>query len=184
MSEPTTLQAGDTIRWTIHLPDYPASDGWALAYRLINVEKTIDIAAGPDQEDPARHRVDIASSTSAGYTPGTYTVVATVSRGADRYTVARREMRVLPDLSAATNPVDARSDARRALDDLRAALRRWLATQGVVAEYEIAGRRMRFASADDIRRRIQLAEAEIAREEAAERLAAGLPRRRRVLVRF
>ena len=81
-------------------------------------------------------------------------------------------------------PVDARSTARRALADLRAALARWLSSNGVVAEYEIAGRRMRFASAEDIRKRISLAENEVAREDAEQRLAAGLGGRRRVMVRF
>ena len=39
-AEPALLQAGDTLRWRIALPDYPASDGWALAYRLINSRKS------------------------------------------------------------------------------------------------------------------------------------------------
>lgn len=184
MSEPTTLQAGDTLSWPVDLPDYPASDGWVLAYRLINAEKTIDFSAATDLQNPAIHRVNIAASVSAQFDPGEYTCVATVSRGTDRHTVGKRSVRVLPDLSAATSPLDARSDARRALDDLRAALRRWLSTNGAVAEYEIAGRRMKFASADDIKSRLQLAEAEVAREVAADRLAAGLGTRRRVLVRF
>ncbi len=184
MSEPTTLQAGDTLSWPVDLPDYPASDGWVLAYRLINASNRIDIAAAPDPEYPARHLVSVAASVSADYAAGDYTCVATVSRGTERHTIGKSEKRVLPDLSAATNPVDARSDARRALDDLRAALRRWLSSNGAVSEYEIAGRRMKFASADDIKSRLQLAEAEVAREVAADRLAAGLGTRRRVLVRF
>ena len=183
MSEPTTLQAGDTIRWTVDLPQYPASD-WVLSYRLINADSSIDISGAQDPADPSRHLISITAAASAAYKPGAYTAVATVSRGADRHTVGRKEMRVLPDLAAAPEPVDARSESRRALDDLRAALRRWLSTQGTVVEYEIAGRRIRFATADDIRKRIQLAEAEVVREEEADRMAAGLGRRRRVLVRF
>ena len=103
--------------------------------------------------------------------------------GAERITIDKQEWRILPDLTSA-QPTDARSEARRALDDLRAALRRWLASQGTVAEYEIAGRRMRFASAEDILKRIHLAEAEVARELQDERAASGLAPRRRLLVRY
>ncbi len=183
-TQPAVLQAGDSITWTADLPDYRADDGWTLSYRLINAAASIDIAAAPDADNPALHRVTIPAATSAGYTPGDYTLVRYVTRGADRHTLGQGEMRVAPDLAGAASPVDARSDARRALDDLRAALRRFLASNGHVAEYEIAGRRMRFASADDLRKRIQLAEAELAREDAAARLAAGAGTRRKVLVRF
>lgn len=184
MSEPKILQAGDTLRWTVRLPEHPANEGWTLSYRLINAGSTIDLVAGPDPQQPELHLVSVAAATSAEYLPGTYTVTKFVSRGLDRYTLAQGEIRVLPDLAASATPMDARSEARRALDDLRAALRRWLSTQGAVSEYEIAGRRMRFASMEDIQKRIQLAESEVAREVEAERLAAGLGRRRRVLVRF
>lgn len=183
MQEPTTLQAGDTISWTVELPDYPASSGWSLSYRLINAEAVIDIDATTDPERPGAFRVDIPASTSAGHFAGVYTCVRYVTRGAERITIDKQEWRILPDLTSA-QPTDARSEARRALDDLRAALRRWLASQGTVAEYEIAGRRMRFASAEDILKRIHLAEAEVARELQDERAASGLAPRRRLLVRY
>lgn len=183
MQEPTTLQAGDTISWTVALPAYPRSAGWSLKYRLINAEHAIDIASQPDPDNADQHLVQIDAATSKSYNAGLYTCVRYVERGTDRYTLDKSEKRILPDLTEAA-PTDARSDARRALDDLRAALRRWLSSQGAVAEYEIAGRRMRFASAEDILKRIQLAEAEVAREVMDERAAAGLSPRRRLLVRF
>lgn len=183
-TEPTTLQAGDTLAWRVSLPAYPADDGWMLSYRLINADTRIDIVSTADADDPRRHAVQIAAAVSAQYAPGTYSLVRVVTRGAERYTLSQGEIRVLPDLAGADAPVDARSTARRALADLRAALARWLSSNGVVSEYEIAGRRMRFATAEDIRKRISLAENEVAREDAEQRLAAGLGGRRRVMVRF
>lgn len=183
-TQPAVLQAGDTLTWAVDLPDHPADQGWVLSYRLINAGARIDIVAAPDPAQPARHRVTVPAATSAGYVPGSYTAVRYVTRGTDRHTLAQGDMRILPDLAAVPGNLDARSEARRALDDLRAALMRWLASNGHVAEYDIAGRRMRFATADDIKQRIQLAEAEVAREAAADRLAAGLGGRRKVLVRF
>lgn len=178
-TEPALLQAGDTLRWRITLPDFPASDGWTLAYRLINAAATISIVAVADGD---AHLVEVPAATSAAYPPGAYTGNRTVTRGTDRFTLAPWSPRVLPDLATAL-ATDARGPAQRALDDLRAALLKWLASSGQVQEYEIAGRKMRFASMDEINKRITLAQ----REAAAEAAAAGLSSaagRRRVLVRF
>jgi len=178
-AEPALLQAGDTLRWRITLPDYPASDGWALAYRLINATATITIAAVADGDV---HAVEIQAATSAAYPPGQYTGNRTITRGSDRFTLAPWTVRVLPDLATAI-ATDARGPAQRALDDLRAALLKWLSTNGHVQEYEIAGRKMRFASINEINKRIALAQREAAAEAAAAGLATNAARRR-VLVRF
>jgi len=177
-TEPTSLQAGDTIRWQRRLPDSPASAGWVLSYRLINAQTRIDIVAPADGD---AHLVNIPTATSAGYTAGEYTSIAQVTRGADRHTVGQGTIVIKPDWAAAAAGADARTPAQRALADLRAALMRWLSTQGHVQEYEIAGRRMRFATVDEIRQRIRIAEGEAAREQAA---ASGKPIARRVLVRY
>lgn len=177
-TEPTSLQAGDTITWRRLLPDYPASEGWELSYRLINAAARIDIVATADGD---AHLVSIPAATSAGYTAGEYTSIAKVTRGADRHTVGQGVIVIKPDWAAAATGADARTPAQRALADLRAALMRWLSTQGHVQEYEIAGRRMRFATVDEIRQRIRIAEGEAAREQAA---TSGKPIARRVLVRY
>ena len=106
----------------------------------------------------------------------------TVTRGSDRFTLTPWNPRVLPDLASAS-ATDARGPAQRALDDLRAALLKWLSTNGQVQEYEIAGRKMRFASIDEINKRIALAQREAASEAAATGMATSAGRRR-VLVRF
>lgn len=178
-TEPALLQAGDTLRWRITLPAYPASDGWVLSYRLINAATTITIAAVADGD---AHLVEIAAATSAAYLAGQYTANRTVTRGSDRYTLAPLRLRVLPDLASAAAS-DTRGPAQRALDDLRAALLKWLASSGQVQEYEIAGRKMRFASMDEISKRIALAQREAASEAAATGMATSTGRRR-VLVRF
>lgn len=180
-TEPAVLQAGDTIKWRRTLPGYPASEGWVLAYRLINSAARIDITAAADGDD---HAVTVLAATSAAWAAGDYTWTAFVTKAGERYTVGSGRATVRPDLAAMPAGFDARSTARKALDDLRAALAAWISTNGHVQEYEVAGRRVRFASADDLRVRIALAEREVAREDAAARLAAGLPAGRRILVRF
>lgn len=180
-TEPAFIQAGDTTTWQKALPDYPASAGWVLSYRLINSAGAIDITAAASGDD---HLITIPAATTAAYPAGTYTWVATVTLAAERYTLGRGTVTVQPDLAAQPAGFDARSTAQKALDDLRAALLRWLSTSGHVQEYEIAGRRMRFTTAADIQARIGLAEREVARENAALRMAAGLPAANRIYVRF
>jgi len=180
-TEPAYIQAGDTTTWQKTIADYPASAGWVLSYRLINAQAVITITATASGDD---HLVNIPAATTAAYTAGVYTWVAYVSQGADRYTLAKGSVTVQPDLAAKTAGFEARSTAQKALDDLRAALLGWLSTSGHVQEYEIAGRRMRFATAADIQARIGIAEREVARENAAQRLAAGLPAANRIYVRF
>ena len=180
-TEPAYLQAGDTIQWQRTLPDYPASEGWALAYRFINQAARIDVVAVAAGDV---HQVSISAATSGAYSAGDYTWTAFVTRGADRYTIGQGRTTIRPDLASQSAGFDARTEAQRALDDLRSALLKWLSTSGHVQEYEIAGRRMRFATADEIRARMAIAQREVANETAAQRIAAGQTTGRRVLVRF
>lgn len=179
-SEPAFIQAGDSFAWTRDFTEYPAPT-WVLKYRLINASGKIDITAAASG---TTHAVTVAAATSAAYAPGDYDWVAFVESGADRYTIGKGRVTVRPDLAAKTAGFDARSTAKKALDDTRAALATWIASNGQVNEYEIAGRRMRYASSEDIVARISLLEREVAREDAADKLAAGIAPARRLLVRF
>lgn len=176
---PATLQAGDSLTWRRSIPAYPASDGWVLRYRLVNAATTIDIIATADGDD---HLVTIPAATSASYTAGDYTAVEYATRGAERATLGQTALTIKPDIPAMGAGFDARTPAQRALADLRTALNRWISSQGHVSEYEIAGRRMRFANVGEIRSRIALAEQEVAREQASQ--PGAKPPARRLLVRY
>lgn len=179
-TEPASLVAGDTILWQKSLPAYPAGV-WTLKYRLINAAGKIDITATASGTD---HRVSVAAATTAGWAAGVYTWQAFVEAGGERYTVGSGQLTIKPNLAAQAGGFDARSTAKKALDDTRTALATWIASSGQITEYEIAGRRMKYASLADIEGRIRLLEREVAREQAAEKLASGLPAGNRVLVRF
>jgi len=179
-TEPGVFTAGDTLTWSKSLADYPAS-GWVLHYRLINAAGKIDITASASGND---HLVNVAAATTAAYAAGTYTWQAYVTQGAERHTVGTGAMVIRPDLAAQAGGFEGRSTWQKTLDDLRAALAAWLTSSGQVAEYEIAGRRMKFASAADIRQRIAIAERELARESQADLAAAGKALGRQVYVRF
>lgn len=181
-TEPAFVTAGDTLIWRRSLADYPAGDGWVLKYRLINAAAKYDITAGADGDE---HRVSVSAATSAAYTAGGYTWTAWVEKAAERFTVGSGQITVKPDLAAVTAAgFDARSDAQQALEALKAALKTYVSTNGHVAEYEIAGRRMKFSSAAEIEEKIRFWQRELASADKAERLAQGLPQRNRVLVRL
>ena len=177
--EPTSLQAGDSVTWRRQLPDYPATDGWQLSYRLINAQARIDIVATADGAD---YLVVIPAATSALYAPGEYTMVAQVTRSTDRHTIGQQAITIKPDWAAAATGQDTRSTTRKALEAVQA----YLADSNNIkaAEYEIAGRQLRRYSLSEVWAHRDRLAFEVSKEDAAARLAAGLPSNRRVFVRF
>ena len=170
-TEPTVVTAGDAIAWKKALADYPASAGWVLKYRLINAAGSIDITATASGSD---HAVSASAATSAIWRAGAYTWHAYVENAAERYTVGTGKIVVKPNLAAMAAGFDARGTWAKAAEDLRAALATWLSTSGHVQEYEIAGRRMKFAAAADIQARLAIADRQAAREAIASGASADL----------
>lgn len=177
--EPSEFRAGDTVKWQRTLSDYPASAGWSLSYRLINAAGKIDIDASASVDD---HLVSVASTASAAYAVGAYDWVAYVEKAGERYTVGSGRITIRPDLAAQSAGYDARSTARKLLDAVEAVLAN-RATRADL-EYEIAGRRMKSMSHADLLAARDKLKREVAAEEAASRIAAGMGSGRRVFVRF
>lgn len=178
--EPTRCVAGDTITWKKSLPEYPASAGWVLSYRLINAAGRIDISSVADGGD---HLVIVVASTSSTYAPGDYSWSAAVTRGVERYTIATGSLTIRPDLSAQSTGYDTRTVARKALDAVDAALLAF-GDKAFQQEYEIGDRRMRFRSHGEFLQLRDRLRNEVRAEESAERIANGLGSPSRVLVRF
>lgn len=176
-SEPTTVNPGDTVRWTKTLADYPASAGWALSYILLNASSKITITATASGDD---HVVNVAAATSASWTAGDYAWRAQVALAGDVFTVGEGRITVAPSFAATT--LDTRSSVRKALEAVEAYLSD--PSNLTAAKYQIAGRSLdRFPLPDLWKHRDRL-RFEVAREDAATRAAAGLPDTRRVFVRF
>ncbi len=175
---PALVNAGDTIRWTRSLSDYPASAGWTIAYTLINAAGKIEIAGSASGDDFA---VTVAAATSAGWTAGTYDWREQVSKAGEVYTTGSGRITVAPSF-ASNATLDSRSAARRALEAIEAVLEG--RASSAVAEYEIAGRRLKYIPVADLLVLRDRYRAEVASEDAAANAAAGLPDRRRIFVRF
>lgn len=178
-TEPASITAGDSVTWQRSLADY-AADVWTLKYRLINATAKIDLTASASGTN---HLISISTTASAAYAAGVYAWSAWVEKTGERVTIGTGTLTVKPDL-AAQAVFDARSDAALIVDQLMAAYKSYTASNGHVAEYEIAGRRMKYRSSADILDALNHWKAVLASEQRAERIAAGLGAGNKLLVRF
>lgn len=175
-TEPDVIVAGDTAKWLRSLDDYPASASWVLTYTLVSAAQryTFSASASGDQ-----HLVTVAATTTATWAAGTYTWRAQVAKAGEVYTVGTGSLTVKPSFSAAT---DARSHARRTLEAIEAVIEGRATSE--VSYYMIGGRQLRYIEPAQLLALRDRYRAEVAREDAAQRAAAGLPDKRRVFVRF
>ena len=180
-TEPASVTAGDTLAWQKTLADYPAGAGWVLSYTLLSPTVRLAIT-GTASGDTLL--INVSAATSGGWLPGDYTWSAVVTKDAERYTVGTGRITVKPNLSTYLSH-DGRSIARKMLEAAEAAYLDYLSNrQGHIAEYEIAGRRMKFRNAAEIWMQVEKLRAQVRAEEDAEKIAAGIQPARRLLVRF
>jgi hypothetical protein len=146
--EPQQIRAGDTIKWTREFGDYPASDGWALAYRLINAAQKYDVNGSQVTTDTNGRGflITIPAATSASFATGDYKFVANVTKGSERYTVAQGQITVLPNLAAQSSAFDGRTANQKVLDALEA----MIAGRTDVEEYTIGTRSIKKMPINDL----------------------------------
>lgn len=174
--EPTRLVAGDTLKFKITLGDYPANESWVLTYTLVKASTRITFDATANGTD---HLVTVAAATTAAYAVGDYDWRAQASKAGEVFTVRTGRIEIVSAFSAAT---DARTHARTVLENIEAVLES--RASSAVAEYEIAGRRLKNIPIGELLQLRDKYRGEVAREDAASDIARGLGDRRRVYVRF
>lgn len=186
----TSLIAGDTLAFDTTAPtdadgnSYKGSDGWTMSFRLVPRDSAlspISFAATADGDD---YTVSVSSATTATWSAGWYSWAAYVSKDGTRYTCDSGQIEIKPDPAAASAGHDGRSVAQKMVEQLEAALVSYSSSQGLVAEYEIAGRRMKFRSSAEIIQQLAYWKKIRVDEEVAARLAAGLGSGRKVYTRF
>jgi hypothetical protein len=174
--EPAVIVAGDTAKWLKSLADHPATDGWALSYTLVNAASRYTFGATASGADFA---VTVAAGSTSAWVPGLYDWRAQVANAGEVFTVGSGQFTVQPSFASAT---DGRSSAKKSLDQVVAYLANSANLEA--AEYEIAGRRLKRLSIPELIQLKSHLSAEVQRETAASRAAAGLPDQRRVYTRF
>jgi len=175
-TEPALILAGDTARWLKSLADYPASAGWVLAYTLVSAAQRYTFTAAAQGDD---FLVTVAAAITAGYAPGGYEYRGSVSKAGEVFTVASGRLSISPTFGAA---VDARSPARRTLEAIEATLEGRASSS--VAEYQIAGRQMKYIPVSELLQLRDRYRHDVAGEDRAAQIAKGLGHPGRIFVRF
>jgi hypothetical protein len=171
-TEPARIIAGDTAKWLKSLPDYLASDGWALSYELVSPANRYTFNATPDGD---QFLVTVAATTTATWVAGSYAWRARVTRSGEVFTVGSGHINVDPSFAAVG---DARGHARRTLDAIEAVLEN--RASSATAEYQIAGRSLKYIPIPELLTLRDKYRQEVAREDAAGRLGGS----GRIYVRF
>lgn len=142
---PASLRAGDTATWSRLLADYPASAGWVITTTLVRLGAKITITSAADGD---AHKSTVSATTTATWSAGQYAYHERVSNGTESYTVGTGNIDILPDFASTTaGGLDARSHAQKTLEALEA----WIENRNIgVAEYEIAGRRLKTIPIPDL----------------------------------
>ena len=136
-TEPAGIRAGDTASWLLSLSGFPAGDGWFVQYDLVNATGRITLISTAEGD---AHRITKTTEETADYAPGTYAWQKRAKTGTDAYTIGTGSIDILPDLSIMA-ALDTRTRAQKSL----AAIEAWIESHDPgVAEYEIAGRRMKY----------------------------------------
>ena len=112
MSEPKYIVAGDTQNWRTSYSDYPASEGWALAYRIYNADNNYDADAATDGDEFV---IEIAATETDTWLPGEYKWAALVSKDDQRFTAAQGVLTIRPN-PVSDSGVDGRTHPEKVLD--------------------------------------------------------------------
>ena len=181
MTIPSTIIIGDTTTWTHSDATYPATDGWVLAYTLINAANKYTVTAAASGAD---YLATITAAQSADMQAGQYKWLARVSRTVtvlEAHTVGEGVV-TLQDNFAALETLDVRSHAVKTLANIEATLEG--RATSATAEYQIAGRALKYIPIPELLALRDSYRREVRQEDAANRLAAGLSSKGRIYVRM
>lgn len=175
------ITAGDTLEFTTATPDYPASAGWSLVYKLIprTAGTVISITSSASGDD---HLLQVGASTTANWAAGDYSWVAYATKTGERYTLESGSITVAADPGVVT-ALDTRSSAKKALNAINLLLETY-GSKAYMQGYEINGRKQQFHSPGDFLAFRRKLAAEVAREDNVARINAGLSPKNQVAVRF
>lgn len=162
-----SLTAGDTLNFATTVAAYSAGDGWTLKYRLvprIGTNPAISLVSTPEGDD---HRILVAAATTADWAADNYSWTSWVEKAAEFYSVDSGQIIVRPDPRTMAPGVDARSQAVRAVADLKTAYAAFASSRGMQQSYKIADREMVFKTAVEIIKAISYWEGQVNKEDLA-----------------
>lgn len=189
MAPPALLRAGDTITWiepasTDQAGNAATSGTWsAVTYLRFNASGEGVTISGSARTDGGWD-FSISASTSGGMDAGTWYWQTQISSGSTTLTIGAGTLTVEPSLAytGSAAAFDGRSQAEQDLEAVQAAIRA-LISKGA-RQYSIGSRQFTSLDIPALMQREAQLKAVVARERAAEKLAAGLGHPGRVFVRF
>jgi hypothetical protein len=178
------IVAGDTLDFLTSVSGYPATDGWTLAFRLVPRDAGNSVIEWDATAEGSDYRSQRGTGETATWDAGEYAWTSWVEKTGARHVVEQGTVTIKPNPATLAAGTDTRTTAARMVADLEAALVSYASSNGMVAEYAIAGRSMKFRDKAEIIKDLSYWKAQLFNEEEAERLRQGLGSRRRVYVRF
>lgn len=184
MNIPSKIVKSDSTSWVDCatqdvLGNAVTSADWTLTYALRGAT-TLDLTAVAEGDG---WKTSISAAQSGGLTAGIYYWQAIVTKGSERITLGSGQITVEADLLAASTGFDGRSQARKDLDAVQAAIRA-IISGGAVAEYTIGNRSVRKMGMESLIMLESKLKAEVVREEKAQAIANGLGDPNNLFVRF
>lgn len=158
-----SITCGATLDVALAAPaGYSSGDGWQLKVRLVSRAAggtAVTLVAVADGGD---YRVQADAATTAAWTAGDAGWTAVVERSGQVVPVGDGVTTLRPNPLTLAAGADLRSQARKALDDARAALAAWTPTR---KRYKIGEREMEFNSAAEIIKLITYWEQQVRSED-------------------
>lgn len=159
----SSITAGATLDLGVApVSGYSAADGWALKVRLASRTAGGTAVTLTAVADGDGWRLQASATVTADWSVGPMAWAAAVVRGDDVVPVADGQTTVRPNPLALAAGDDQRSQARRALDDARAALAAWTPTR---KRYKVGEREMEFNTPADIIKLITYWEQQVLAED-------------------
>lgn len=189
MNIPRTITAADSLTWN----DPSAVDGtgalvssaaWTLTYYLRTNTASEGATVVGTAGAAGSWDFTIAAATTTAFDAGTWSWTARATNGALAMTMGSGSLTVLPSLVYTGTPTafDGRSQAEIDLAAVQTAIRTIIS--GGVSQYAIGSRQATKLDLGMLMKRESQLKAEVARERAAEKIAAGLGDPRNLFVRF
>jgi len=184
MNVPALIYAGDTVKWNeTATAEYSSTSGWVASFALRHSTGNDALTIAGVADGSGGWNFTITAVQSAGLHANGHWWQLTVTKAAERYTLATGTLDVKANIPAAGNTYDGRTQAQIDLDAVRAAMRA-IVTGGAAQEYSIGNRSLKKMAMSDLIALETKLKADVAREARADRLAKGMNSGRAVYVRF
>lgn len=183
LREPQTIAAGDNVTWIRQIDDYPATI-WTLHYVIRNSKNIYKFDASVAESQDVLFQVTLASTVTAGWLPGLYSIGAYVTNGAQQVQVHTffPNFEVTANLAVNPNGTDPRTFAAKMLVEVETTIAKL--TSKSVNTAQVNGQAYTLANISELWKMRERFASEVRREEARDRLNAGLGGSNKVGVRF